>query len=288
MFKKKRSRRRRKKKFNATSIPALAPRTLAKGRSRNKRNHNKRSTPRRQEYALLAKLAKLGAKAWDVSHYAAMLLIALSLAGLGMLFTNPQFSLAATSVAGVENMNSSQIEQAAGVAGKNIFRINPDKTSVRLMTLMPQIKEARVSLGLPNRAVIHIEERKPALIFSDGNENRWVDAEGRIFPAGAANPDLPALIDEDGSASIDGARLKPEVLESLNQALAGLPDVRTFHHRQVYGLYFISPEGWRVYLGSGSNMANKLAMWRTLRQQILQEERQVKVVDLRSDRIYIQ
>jgi len=61
-----------------------------------------------------------------------------------------------------------------------------------------------------------------------------------------------------------------------------------FHYRDIYGLSFISPEGWRVYLGDGENMQNKLAMWQTLRQQILQENRTVKVIDLRYDRAYIQ
>ena len=230
----------------------------------------------------------MGAKSWSFSHYAAMLLMALSLTGLGLLFTDAQFSLAATSVAGAKNLDMVQVEQAAGVAGKNIFSVNPDKAALRLTTLMPQVKEARVSLGLPNRAVIHIVEREPALVFSDGNENRWVDAEGHIFPMTAEAADLPVLIDEDGSASPDGAHLAPGIIETMNQVLAGLPDVHTFHHRQVYGLYFISPEGWRVYLGNGGNVPHKLAMWRTLRQQILQENRQVKVIDLRSDRIYVQ
>ncbi len=282
MTRKSSPRNRKKKRFNAASIPVLAPKTLKKGRR--KHNSARRVTRRRQS----ASFPKLRARSWGLSHYFAFLLLLGSIVALAFLFTDNRFDIAAVEIRDNDYIDAGQIQRQASLAGANIFTIDPRHVTMRLATVMPQIKETHVSLGLPNRAVIHVAARKPVLIYGHGNQTQWVDEEGRIFPAAEAQSDLPLLIDEDGSASIDGIHLEPAIWQAIQQITATIPGMNEFHHRDIYGLFFISPEGWRVYLGDGEKMQNKLAMWQTLRQQLLQENRAVKVVDLRYDRAYIQ
>ncbi len=282
MTKKGSPRSRKKKRFNAASIPVLAPKTLKKGR----RKQNSARKRRRQRSS--SPFTKLRARSWGLSHYFALLLLLGSIATLGFLFTEERFDVPAIEITGNDYIDAGQIQRQAGMAGANIFTIDPTRVSARLATIMPQIKEARVSLGLPNRAAIRIQAREPVLVYGHDSRTQWVDAEGRIFPAAEKRSGLPVLIDEDGAASVDGHHLDPAIWQAIQQITATIPGMNEFHYRDIYGLFFISPEGWRVYLGNGENMQNKLAMWQTLRQQIIQKNRSVKVIDLRYDRVYIQ
>ena len=276
------SRSRKKKRFDAASIPSLAPRTLEKGRK--KRTSGRKTTRKRKKKAF----PWLKARSWGLSHYFAILLMTASIVLLGFLFTDSGFTLSAPEITNNGYTDAGKIQQQAGMTGANIFTVDPKHVSMRLATVLPQVKEAHVRLGLPNQAAIQVIEREPVLIYGRGNQSQWVDAEGRIFPAAAGPSSLPLLIDEDGSASPDGIHLDPAIWQAIQQITISIPGMNEFHYRDVYGLFFISPEGWRVYLGDGKNMSNKLAMWQTLREQILQQNRPVKAVDLRYDRVYIQ
>jgi cell division septal protein FtsQ len=282
MTRKSSPRSRKKKRFNAASIPVLAPKTLKEGR----RKQNSARKVKRQRQSTF--FSKLRARSWGLSHYFAFLLLLGSIAALAFLFTDGRFTVSAVEITDPGYIDAGQIQRQADIAGANIFTIDPKHVTMRLATVMPQIKETHISLGLPNRATILVQERTPVLIYGHGSQTQWVDEEGRIFPATATVSDLPLLIDEDGSASVDGIHLNPAIWQAIQQITATIPGMNEFHYRDIYGLFFISPEGWRVYLGNGENMQNKLTMWQTLRQQILQENRAVKVIDLRYDRAYIQ
>jgi cell division septal protein FtsQ len=276
------SRSRKKKQFDAASIPSLAPRTLEKGRK--KRTSGRKTAHKRPKKAF----PWLKARSWGLSHYFAILLMTASIVLLGFLFTDSSFTLSPPQITNNGYTDAGAIQQQAGMTGANIFTVDPKRVSLRLATVLPQVKETRVRLGLPNRAAIQVIEREPVLVYGRGNQSQWVDAEGHIFPAAEGPSSLPLLIDEDGSASPDGIHLDPAIWQAIQQITTSIPDMNEFHYRDVYGLFFISPEGWRVYLGDGENMPNKLAMWQTLREQILQQNRPVKAVDLRYDRVYIQ
>ena len=273
---------RKKKRFSATSLPVLSPKTMKQGRAKQR---GRREAPRRRKKdSALNKLVR----AWGFSHYIALLLLMSGIAALIFLFTDAEFQTQTPAISGNSYLNDEQILQQADLAGRNIYAIDPQRASRRLMTFLPQVKEARVSLALPNRIAIHVVERQPVLIYRQGNKILWADEEGRLFPAVADRSDLPLLIDEDGSASTDGEYLDPGVGQAVQILAMTLPDVSEFHHRQVYGLFFISPEGWRVYLGDGDDMQRKLITWQTMRKELLQENRSIKTVDLRYDRVYIQ
>lgn len=282
MAKKETRRNQKHKRFNTTSIPALAPKTLKKGR---KRQAARRKPARKRQSAIAA---RLHARAWGMSHYFAMLLALGGLSALIFLFTSSSFQITNPVVQDNRYVDASQILSNATIDHTNIFTIDPDQIALQLTTLLPPVKEAHLKLMLPNQAVLSIIEREPVITYARKNQSYWVDAEGRVFAAGETRPDLPVLIDEDGSASPDGYYLDAGISQMMQQIAATIPGMNEFHYRNAYGLFFISPEGWRVYLGDSANVQTKLTLWQTIRQQLLQEKRQVKVVDLRYDRVYIQ
>ncbi len=272
---------RKQRKFDATSIPVLSPRTMQKGK---RKRSGRKTTRRRKRDSFLSKI--LGS--WRFSHYVALLLILGGMAALGYLLTDPSFHAAPPSVSGNSYLSAEQILQQAHLEGQNIYTIDPTDISRRLITFVPQIKRAKVSLGLPDQVAIQIEERQPVLMYSHDNQMFWADNEGHLFPIQASLIELPILVDEDGSASPDGKHLDPAIWNAIQEITLSIPEMKEFHYRDVYGLFFVSPEGWRVYLGDSENLQNKLAAWQALRQQLVQENRPIKTVDLRYDRVYIQ
>jgi len=279
-MKRRTARNRKRKRFNAPSISALLPGTLNKGRSRRKRGHT--TQRKRQSSAVWAKLVAR----WEFSHYVAALLAVIGVAALLLLLTEPRFTVETPVVTGNQYLDASQIIRQAGLDQANIFLVRGDDIARRL-SLIPQVKDVRVRLGLPNRLTIAITERQPVLNYVREGETLWVDEQGYIFPAGEFRVDLPVLLDDDGSASPDGRHMDPVLSQAILLLHANMPETTEFNYRSDYGLYFLTPENWRVYLGDAQNMEAKLRKWQNIRPQLLQEGRSVENVDLRFENVYV-
>ncbi len=271
---------RKRKRFEAPSISALLPGTLEKGKPRKPRGRGA-SRKRQRAPALSVVFAR-----WGISHYIAALLAIAALASLFILLSDDRFIVETPTVSGNQLLDAGEIIRRAGLEQTNIFLVRTDEVARRL-SLIPQVKEARVRLGLPNRAEILITERQPALNYVREGATYWVDEEGRIFPASEFRIDLPVLLDDDSSASVDEQHLVPGLSQAIIFLHASMPELNEFNYRRDFGLYFLSPEGWRVYLGDGQHMEKKLRKWRTIRQQLLQDGGSVKVVDLRFEKVYV-
>ena len=280
MPKKRERRSAKKRRFGALSITSFFPQTRSKKTRERKTGVKKTSTAAGRPQIL--------ARNWQASHYVAILLMASSLALLSLLFTDAGFGVTQLTVSDNRYLATEQILEQAQVNHANIFGIDPQQVALRLKTMLPQLKAVHVRLGIPNQIEIRVEEREPVMIYGHDGQGYWVDAEGHIFPTTTQRNDLPILIDEDGSAQGESGLLDPTLWKTIRQISSTMPETQEFHYRQVYGLFFISPEGWRVYLGEPENIEAKLSLWQTLHHQILQENRAVQVVDLRYDRVYIQ
>jgi len=271
---------RKRKRFETPSISALLPGTLEQGKPRKPR---RRGAPRQRKRA--GALSMVFTR-WGFSHDVAALLVIAALAGLFILLSDARFIVETPTVSGNQILDAGDIIRRSGLEQTNIFLIQTDEVTRRL-SLIPQVKEAHVRLGLPNRAEILITERQPALNYVREGETYWVDEEGRIFPASEFRIDLPVLLDDDRSASADDQHLDPALSQAILFLHASMPELNEFNYRRDFGLYFLSPEGWRVYLGDGQNMERKLRKWRIIRQQLLQDGGSVKAVDLRFDNVYV-
>ena len=275
-----RKKAKKKRKFNATSIPMLAPRTLKKSGAKQRKKTTRQARKDNPPWQM--------ALDWNISHYTATLLILASFAAAIFLFTDPSFRATAPQVNGNDYVESELIRQQAHLAGRNIYLIDPAKAANKIETFLPQVEHAKVRLGLPNQILIQVTERTPVLSYRHSGENLWADSNGHLFPATTEITTIPILIDEDGYASTDGKNLNPGIWPAIKDISTNIPEINEFHYRNVYGLFFISPEGWNVYLGDGSNMTEKLSAWQNIRQRLLQENRTIKAIDLRYDRVYIE
>ncbi len=278
---------RKRKRFEAPSIPVLWPGTRRQSAraSSSARGRGTAGSAQKGKRSGHGWLRKLTAR-WGFSHYMAGLFAVMGIIGLFILFTNPHFAIVAPQVEGLQTLDAAQVLRTAHLDRANIFTLDVDQVAARVQ-LLPRVKRARVRLGLPNRAVIFIIERDPVLLYVREGELWGVDEEGHLFPLGDdIRTDLPALLDDDASAS-DGHTMDARLVQAVVQLHQKAPDLKEFRYRREYGLYFLSPEGWRVYLGDAQQMEAKLARWETIHRQLLRQKRPVQDVDLRSRHIYV-
>ena len=130
-------------------------------------------------------------------------------AALGLLLSaGAVYGLAATSAFGYARLDiegtsitpdSAITEKLDLPKGENLFEITTEPLEAHLLEI-PAVAAAEVSIGLPDRVVVRIEEREPILIWRIGERRLLVDGTGFFFAelheaTPEAVADLPVIID---------------------------------------------------------------------------------------------
>ncbi|MCP4166764.1 MAG: FtsQ-type POTRA domain-containing protein [Chloroflexi bacterium] len=264
------------RRYDSPSVPVLSPRRLFSG---------KRKVTRTRKTQRFAWLNRAKQRSWHISHFAAMFLLIVAITATIYVFASIDFWVYSAHVEYNRYTPAHQIYKQAGIHGYSIFFVNPGKVRERLIAL-DHVRDAVVAAQLPASVRIRLIEREPSIQYQVLGERRWIDEEGYITPAADDREGLIELIDNDSAASKDGRTIDVEVLRAIQHITKRLPQVTTFRYQQPFGLYFISPEGWQVYLGAADAMDDKLANWESIRKRVLQERTDVNEVDLRYERPY--
>ncbi|MGN6359555.1 MAG: cell division protein FtsQ/DivIB [Thermomicrobiales bacterium] len=147
--------------------------------------------------------------AWRGGRLAA-LLAALALSGvLGYLLIAGAFSVRQLDSSGTALTTPAELAVTGGALGQNIFAVDPQDVAQRLVGL-PAIQHAEVSLALPDRLVVRVVERQPALVWQVGADRFLLDASGMVI---AENPpanfvqDVPGVTVHDLAAPVVGDRV---------------------------------------------------------------------------------
>lgn len=197
-----------------------------------------------------------------------------------VLFNTDLFYVYDLNVNGTRYLTADEISKASGISGYNVFFINPREVE-QALTKLPQVKAARVSMALPNRVMIDLDERKPVLSWVRGTEMYWIDAEGTSFPARVNLAELPVLRDLDATPVKAGQSVKPDPLAAFWAYRQVAPDgARMLEWSAARGLAFTDERGWKIYLGDANEMAGKLAKLRVLTTQLVAQKTQIKFIDL--------
>ena len=205
---------------------------------------------------------------------------AIALAGMGLGF-DESFYVTAPAVIGNPRVPLAEIVSASGIAGLHALWVNSSAVEAALLEALPSLSAARVSCALPAGCAIAVTEREPFLTWRWGQAEVWVDRSGVVFaaqgspstlsPAQAAQPAAPdRLVVEAVNAPglAPGQRVAPETMSTIVAAAEALPDVRVYRYSAARGLEFDDPNGFPVYLGVGSNVGDRVAVWRALRDDL--------------------
>ena len=196
------------------------------------------------------------------------------------LFATEVFYVYEATVVGNQLVMAEEIYQSSGLEGMSIFWIHPAQVEATLVSL-PNIKEARVHCGLPNRVTVKVVERQPQVIWQQGEKRYWIDEEGIVLPSRGELAEATVIVDLDEHPVQPGDRVDPQVIAGAQKLRSLLPRLTTVQYASHTGISFQSEQGWPIYLGQGENIEQKVAIMKALLQEIAAKDVHPQFIDLR-------
>jgi cell division protein FtsQ len=196
------------------------------------------------------------------------------------LFAMEAFYVYEARVVGTQLVPAEEIYWNSGLEGMSIFWIHPAQVEATIASL-PNIKEARVHCGLPNRVTIEVVEREPQVIWQQGEKRYWIDEEGTVLPARGELTEATVIVDLDERPVQPGDRVDPRVIAGAQKLRSLLPELTTVRYSSHTGISFQSEQGWPIYLGQGEDIEQKVAIMKALLQEIAAKGIHPQFIDLR-------
>jgi cell division septal protein FtsQ len=207
--------------------------------------------PRVKGGARLISAALLGVMAWAIAR----------------AFSATALMVAEASVTGEHIFSAAQIRSIARVERVPAFMIDPAQAEKRLVA-HPEVEQAQVIVGWPNRITIEIKERLPMVAWKDGGRMWWLSSDGVAFIQHGDFPGLVKIQSSQPSLNIQPNPLAPAVAPQLLWAAgalsAQLPDVDSLTYDKDHGLGFADPRGWQAYFGVDGDMVMKVRTYRSI------------------------
>jgi cell division septal protein FtsQ len=162
-----------------------------------------------------------------------------------------------------------EIYRASGVAGQHIFWVDPVKVQQNVLSV-PGVASATVTVEWPSTVTIIVRERIPVVKWVEGEREWWVDAEGQKFKARGDLPGLIPITVDDVRDNVRSYQAVPvEAIAGALQLRELRPNIELLHYDTLDGLSYQDGRNWRGYFGVGANMAQKLAVYETLVDNLL-------------------
>lgn len=188
---------------------------------------------------------------------------------LTLFFTSDVFYVRSIQVRGNNHITREEVFAYSDIADYHMFWLDPAQIRGSVLR-SSSIADISVELGWPpNLITINVQERQPAIIWSDAGAETWIDIQGRVMRARAEMPNLlhvNLISDEYG-----GPKPKPEdfsgdmVLGALRLKEI-LPEGEHLSFHPAHGLGWTNEWGWQVWMGndSAAAMSEKVKMYNVL------------------------
>lgn len=177
-----------------------------------------------------------------------------------LVFDSDDFYVYRARIQGNRILSAAEIYAASQVDGLSVFWIDPEEVAANVEAL-PNVKQAYVHLTLPANLIIEVEERQPEIIWQTGEEMWWIDNEGLFVPPreeGGAENNRLRIIDQEVRAIQPNDRIDLGIVRGAQIIHEHKPEVKTLYYSQQYGLTYMTPEGWPIYVGKKENIRAKL------------------------------
>jgi len=198
------------------------------------------------------------------------------------LTTNEAFYIYKPAVLGNERVSSAEIVTASQIEGLHVLWLQPERVEASLRTNLPELRAVFVWCSLPAECTIQVEERRPAFEWKQGQTRTWIDAEGMVFPARGHSPDMPMIeVAPNVSALLPGQHAESGLVSAMLALAGALPEVKSYRFTVEHGIEFNDPKAnWPVYVGVGSDVAARVAMWKSLATSLASRNIKPKFVDV--------
>ena len=198
------------------------------------------------------------------------------------LAVDDRFYVTSINVTGNARVKANVIAEKSGVLGTHIFWLKPDEAAQHLLATLPSIRSATLACDFPAECTLHVEERQPIVAWQYGNAVTWIDADHIAFAAEGKNVGTLITIEAtQGPALFPGQRADQKLIDAALAVAKTMPDIRRYRYTTKYGLEFDDARGYPVYLGLGTNMADRVMIWQALRDKLAAKKIFPKFVDVR-------
>jgi cell division septal protein FtsQ len=208
-------------------------------------------------------------------------LFALGLLGtLAYLFLSDTYYVYGVTVSGNTLLSAEEVFQQTGMQGYSIFFVDPKAAEQRITTL-PDVRQAKVTVGLPNQMVIKVQEREARVVWQTGEVRYGVDDEGlTVSLPGGTQPEI-VVKDVDNTSLQLGDRVDLAAVAAAETYHSLLSPVSQFQYSRDRGLSYQNEHGWPVHLGDGEGAELKVAIVDALVERLANEGQTVEYIDVR-------
>jgi hypothetical protein len=188
---------------------------------------------------------------------APLALLGLIAATAAWVLLDDRFYVYRADVVGTVRLSPEEVFWASDLPGLHVLWVNADRVEAQILEALPSLESADVSCGLPADCTITVVERQSRIMWDDGGQLWWVDGNGVIFPADGTYSESwivqgPLPRDEQG-------RLDEPVRIALAELWAsGFEVGQVLSYVPARGLVFTDAHGWRVIVGQGPGMGERL------------------------------
>lgn len=203
-------------------------------------------------------------------RFASGIIVILMLGMLGIFIASNVFYVHTIAVGGIETISKEEVFALTGVANYHIFWIDPVQVRENLIQ-SPTISDAEVRVGWPPQMLqIVIQEREPALIWEQSGVATWLDLQGQVMKLREDRADLVRVQVEAADIPLGpNDQVDPEVINGALQLTRLLPEVRTLRYNPDKGLGYRDERGWDAWLGTGTDMPNRILIYNALTENLL-------------------
>ncbi len=209
-----------------------------------------------------------------------------AIAGAVALYRSPLLRVQEVQVVGTANVTPEQIADLADLEGASMFNAPLGDAEARIVAL-PLVKGVDAKLDWPNKVRIEVIERTPWGYWDLAGTSYVIDAEGLVLADIKPSEGAPVIHDIGDPARLspgdrvdtDAVALAQVLLQSVPEQLA-LAIVR-LEYTPESGLSLVTDANYRVVMGDSQNVDYKLAVWRTVEEEIGRGAMAGHVLDLR-------
>jgi len=221
---------------------------------------------------------------WRRLFVAACLLAAL--AGVVALYRSPLLRVEEVEVVGAKNLAPQQITELAGLEGASMFNAPLAEAEARIVAL-PLVKGAKARLAWPNKVRIEVVERAPWGYWDLAGTAYVIDADGVVLTDIKPGEGAPVIHDTGAPAALSvGDRVDTDAVLLAQALLSFVPEqlslaIMRFEYTPEHGLSLVTDAGYRVVMGDSQNVEYKMAVWKTVEEDIGRGAMAGHVLDLR-------
>ena len=208
------------------------------------------------------------------------------IAGAIALYRSPLLRVQEVQVVGTTNITPERIADLADLEDASMFNAPLADAENRIVAL-PLVKSAQARLRWPNNVSIEVTERAAWGYWELAGTSYVIDDEGIVLPDVKPPEGAPIVYDVGGPTALaPGDRVDTDAVRLAQSLLETVPDqlslaIMRLEYTPEKGLTLVTDAGYRVVMGDSQNVDYKLAVWRTVEEDIGRGDMAGHVLDLR-------